>query len=172
MLNRSLLTLTLLLAFATNTLLAEKICPSCDKTFDDSIKFCPQDGTKLNELSRSDVVIFEFKSLPEGATIRLNGDRVNKNNVSLKLGRTYKLEIEAEGYKNSLFVVSPQENGKIIVEPYMAFLSPEENRNIKINAIANVQYGDMIEIKAGVYSSSSYFPFVFSRKSFPCPISI
>ena len=152
---RSLLTLTLLLALATNSLLAEKICPTCDKTFDDGIKFCPQDGTKLNELSRSDVVIFEFKSLPEGATIRLNGDKVNKNNVGLKLGRTYKLEIEADGYKKSLFVVSPQENGKIVVEPYMALLSPEENRNLKINAIANVQYGDMIEIKPGVYSVGS-----------------
>ena len=152
---RVLYILFILFALAVTGSYADKICPSCETIFDDSIKFCPNDGTKLNEISQKDIISFELKSLPEGAEIKVNGEKVNKSSIDLRVGRTYKLEINAEGYKKAIFIVSPQESGKIIVEPCMFPLSPEETRNAKISAIANVQYGDMIEVKAGVYSVGS-----------------
>ena len=145
----------ILIAFIAGTVWAEKICPTCDKIFDNNIKFCPEDGTKLNELANGDFITIDFRSLPEGAVIRLNGEKTNKSSLELKVGRTYKLEVAASGYKKSLFILSPQENGKIIFEPFLSQLSPEENRNQKIDTIANSQYGDMIEVKSGVYSVGS-----------------
>lgn len=150
-----LLIFTLIIVFTSNKLFAEKICPSCEKIFDNNIKFCPEDGTKLNDLPKSDFLEVDFKSLPEGATITLNEEKLNKTNVELKIGRTYRFEINADGYRKSLFIITPQELGKIVVEPFMVSLSPEENRNKKISEIANVQYGDMIEIKSGVYTIGS-----------------
>ena len=154
--NKLLIILSSILFLSTNICLADKLCPTCENVFDDSIKFCPEDGTKLNEIPTANSVKIEFKSLPEGSKIILNGERLhNKSKVDLKIGRTYKFEIEADGYKKSLFIVSPQEKNNLVVEPYLSPLSPEENRNKKINAIASEQYGDMIEIKSGVYSVGS-----------------
>lgn len=147
--------LLLLIMVSANILFADKSCPTCDKIFDDKIKFCPNDGTKLNDISKNAISSIELKSLPFGATVFINGEKCSSNTIDLKTGRTYKVEISAEGYKKSLLVISTQENGKIILEPYMAQLSPEESRNLKINQIANNQYGDMVYIKPGAYSVGS-----------------
>lgn len=153
--NNIWLVLIIFIAFVCNMALADRICPTCDKTFNDNIKFCPEDGTKLNEVPKGEVVILELKSLPEGANVKVNGESISSCDIELKKGRTYKLEIDAEGYKKSILVITPQELNKITVEPYLASLSPEENRNKKISEIANAQYGDMIEIKSGAYSVGS-----------------
>ncbi len=144
-----------ILILSSNTVFAEKLCPNCEKYFDDSIKFCPDDGFKLSDVLKSNGVKIEFKSLPEGAKIILDDTPLRKTKIDLKTGRTYKVEIDADGYKKSLFLISPQENNNIVIEPFLSPLSPEEKRNKKINAIANEQYGDMIEIKSGAYSLGS-----------------
>ncbi|MBQ3643285.1 MAG: SUMF1/EgtB/PvdO family nonheme iron enzyme [Candidatus Riflebacteria bacterium] len=152
--NRALFITILMLILSVNAY-ADRLCSTCDKIFDDNIKYCPEDGTKLIDIAKKDIVRIELKSLPEGANIKVNGEKISKSLLDLRVGRTYKIEITADGYKKSLFVVSPQEFGKIVVEPYLTSLSPEESRNVKINAIADVHYNDMIEIKAGVYSVGS-----------------
>ncbi|MBQ2594991.1 MAG: hypothetical protein II567_17120, partial [Candidatus Riflebacteria bacterium] len=63
---RLLCLLMLMFAMAGNCSFADKICPTCETIFEDNIKFCPNDGTKLNEISKKDIVPFELKSLPEG----------------------------------------------------------------------------------------------------------
>lgn len=142
----------LILVLSASNVSADKNCPLCEKIFEDKINYCPDDGTKLNQLSQEDYVSFELDSLPDGAYVLVDGKVTAKSSVRLRIGKTYRLEIVAKGYKKSVFVVSPKDRGRVVVEPSMIYLSPEENRNIKINAIANEQYGDMIEIKAGVYT--------------------
>lgn len=142
----------LLIAFSAGNVMADKICPNCQSIFDDNVKFCPEDGNKLESVKSNEVMTLELRSLPEGATVLLNGDKLKKSDVELRLGRTYRIEITASDYKKALFIITPQEQGKVVVEPVMTPLSPEETRNQKINIIANTQYGDMVEIKPGVYA--------------------
>ena len=151
----ALLLSSLIFALSANVAVAEKLCPSCQKIFGNSIKYCPEDGTRLNELNKGEFMSIEFKSLPDRASITCDGEKVDGNRIDLKVGGVYKVEITASGYKRVLFVVSPKENGRVVIEPFMPSLSPEESRNMKINAMANEQYGDMVEIKPGVYTLGS-----------------
>ena len=59
---RVLYLLLILLALTVNSSFADKACPACETIFDDSIKFCPNDGTKLNEISRKDIISFELRN--------------------------------------------------------------------------------------------------------------
>ena len=147
--------LSMLLTFSTGSVMAERLCPTCDNNFDDSIKFCPEDGTKLVEAKDDNALSLELKSLPEGAVITLNGEKIKNNSFDLRVGRTYTLEISAQGYKKLVTVLTASEKGHIIVEPALVALSPEEDRNLKMSNIASIQYSDMLEIKAGTYSLGS-----------------
>lgn len=147
--------LALLTFLAAGNADAEKICPNCNRVFEDSIKFCSEDGTKLQELQKDNLLTVDFQSLPEGAEVLINGEKSSTNSFNLAVGLTYKLEIRSEGYKNSIFVVTATDNGHLVVEPSLTALSPEEKWNQKLNSLADNQYGDMIEIKAGQYMLGS-----------------
>lgn len=152
--NKTLI-LSLFLVFIVNGLMAGQFCSNCQNVFDDSIKFCPQDGTKLEELKTKEKMALELKSLPEGALVTLDGVKQRRSEIELRIGRTYRLEVNAPGFKKSILIVTPKDQGRVVIEPVMASISPEEVRNQKINSIANDQINDMVEIKGGVYMLGS-----------------
>ena len=47
------------------------------------IKFCPNDGTKLNEITNKEIVPLELKSLPEGASISVNGEKITDTDYEI-----------------------------------------------------------------------------------------
>lgn len=149
--NKAFLLSLLVLVSSVGFAMGNRWCSECHSVFDESIRFCPNDGTRLEEVKPKDKMTIELKSLPEGAKVFLDGEKQKRSGLELILGRTYRVEIEAVGYRKSLFIITPKEQGRIVLEPVLSFQSPEEARNQKIESMATNQFNDMVEIKAGAY---------------------
>jgi formylglycine-generating enzyme required for sulfatase activity len=138
-----------------NGAFAMKICPDCRKTFNDDVNFCPFDGKKLEKVPITDLVSFRFDVEPEIASILVNGTLQKSRDIDLKLGKSYELEITADGFHSHKMNMTPVANGNMIIRVKLDRLTQAAANQKKAVNLARDRDNEMVEIKKGTYMLGS-----------------
>jgi formylglycine-generating enzyme required for sulfatase activity len=139
------------LLFFYSSAFAMKICPNCSKTFAEDVNFCPFDGSELSEIPEAEVVTVDFDIEPINARIEIDNEIVMSKNIQMHIGQTYKVKIEAKGYRTQNIEVLPVSKGNFKFSLDLGKLSPETKKAQKISLIGDNKDKDMVEIKPGAY---------------------
>ena len=134
---------------------ALKLCPQCRQTFDDSINFCPVDGSGLEKTTGQKPVGMALKISPAGAVIRVNGEIQQNRLLELQIGNDYRVEIASEGYQTAIFSFKHVNAQQTELSFALVKQSPEELRASKLSNMATNRDQDMVEVKAGIFALGS-----------------
>lgn len=134
---------------------ALKQCPGCQKSFEDTVNFCPFDGTKLEPVPGQQILSLELQTEPADAVLRLNGSIVSGKTVQMKFGTENTVEIASEGFQTSQIAIFPKNLNELRLSVSLGKLSPEAARQTKMAALANNRDHDMALVKGGVYTLGS-----------------
>ncbi len=134
---------------------AAKLCPVCKQSFNDTINFCPVDGTKLEAQQNPDARFIEMNITPGGAQVKVNGVLASDSRIQMVPGGEYAVEIASDGYKTARMKFSLPAPDRTLVNFELCPLSPEEIRNAKMASLAGNRDHDMVEVKAGGYTLGS-----------------
>lgn len=130
---------------------ALKLCSGCQKTFDDSVNFCPFDGTKLEPVPQQQLVTVDLLPVPADSSVRVNGTESKSKTLQMQIGQEYLVEVASQGFQTNQIRIKPIQTNRFEFSFNLEKLSPEASRQVKMTAIADNRDHDMIEIKGGTY---------------------
>ncbi|MFZ5951741.1 MAG: formylglycine-generating enzyme family protein [Candidatus Rifleibacteriota bacterium] len=134
-----------------NGAFALRICPECQKTFNDEVNFCPFDGKKLDAVPAGEIVTLKLNLNPPDAVINIDGKLHNSKDIEIQIGRSRQIEISAEGYKSQNLTVSPESCGSLKVAVSLDKIVSETQANNVNSNKADERDRQMVEVKAGTY---------------------
>lgn len=147
----SLTAMFLLCFFYASPVFALKLCPVCNKCFEDSINFCPVDGTKLGEVREDELVTIKLKVSQINAQVKVNGQLCKGDYLEMQIGKEYSVEVASAGFQTAILKLSPTSKNSTELSLSLCQLSPEEVRTSKLAEMAVNRDKDMVEVKAGIF---------------------
>ncbi len=131
---------------------AAKKCILCDYTFDDSMNFCPIDGSKLVKIeNNNDKQKIVINTMQQNTKILVDGVELPNNELELIKGKTYNVSVAGKGYQTTNFLLNQKLNNNLDLTLSLNELNPEALKQEKIDIIARNRDADMVEVKAGTY---------------------
>ncbi|HOY67361.1 MAG TPA: SUMF1/EgtB/PvdO family nonheme iron enzyme [Candidatus Ozemobacteraceae bacterium] len=142
--------LGVLLCLQAGPVMAARECPTCAKSFDDGVNFCPFDGGKLRQAEQAETGTLILSVTPADAAMSVDGlPRGNGPELRLQVpAGEHRIEATAPGHaaqKMRVTVSSGQEQ-RLALE-----LTPAAPSDAPKNGSNSGFRGEMVEVKGGVY---------------------